>query len=105
MVFSPLFPVSATAVRDRVLPGVGAVPVDRVPVGDDAVVGDGGAEPEQQADQQQQRCPPGALHVRRRGALRPGEHPRLFSSALSEPEPEPEPKRIKRSAAAGDQET
>lgn len=65
----------------RVLPRVGAVPVDRVPVGVDAVIGDGVTDTEQQAEQQQQ--PPGALHVRRRGALRPGEHTRLLSSALS----------------------
>lgn len=65
----------------RVLPGVGAVPVDRVPVGDEALVGHGGAESQQQAEQQQEQRPPGALHVRRRSALRPGKHPSRLSSA------------------------
>lgn len=81
-----------------VLPGVGAVPVDRVPVRDEPVVGNGAAELQQQQPEQQQRRrwqqrrPPGARHERRRG-----EHPRLFGSAVREPEPKLMKKRKKKS--------
>lgn len=60
----------------QVLPGIRAVPVDRVPVRDQALVSGCGANPEKEAEQQRQRRTPRALHVR----LRPTEHPRLSSS-------------------------
>lgn len=78
-------------------PGVRAVPVDRVSVRTEALVGGCGAEWKQEAEQQQQRRPPAALHVRLLGAPRPGQHPRLFCRAG----PRTGSKRIKGCAAAG----
>ncbi|TWW58369.1 hypothetical protein D4764_07G0010880 [Takifugu flavidus] len=46
----------------RFSPGVRAVPVDRVSVGTEALVGGCGAEREQEAEQQQRRGPPAGLH-------------------------------------------